>query len=120
MAAKSAIGRIPLLPVEQIRTRSPAPEKSAKMGFWELFAWEIDGWVTSRPLSEMIPVLRRILDKQWGHNMGAGDVSSDVEANVISLLHYALDRAREVEALQAKLQENEATLRAALLAVVKH
>jgi hypothetical protein len=111
---------ISALSAKELRTRSPAPEKSAEMDFWELFTREVDNWVTSRPLSEMITVLRRIIDKQWNGDEPADEALENIEPHVVSLLYYAWDRAREVETLQVKLQETEATLRAALRAVVKH
>ena len=52
-----------------IQCTALTPEECEKKGFWELLTW-IDDYVTSRPLSQMIPALRLIIDKQWDGDPG--------------------------------------------------
>src|SRR6516225_9033536 len=91
---------------------APSPQQCERMGFWELFDATSNHWITSLPLVEVIPVLRVIIDKQWedDREVPPAEFVGDIQERIVSLLYYAWDRAREVQALQARLHEKEQEL----------
>ena len=91
---------------------APSPQQCEQMGFWELFDAISDYWITSLPLAEVTPALRTIIDKQWedDREVPPAEFVSDIQDRIVSLLYYAWDRAREVQALQTKLHKKEQEL----------
>jgi hypothetical protein len=91
---------------------TPSLQQRQQMGFWELFDATSNYWITSLPLAEVTPVLRAIIDKQWedDREVPPAELVGDIQDRIVSLLYYAWDRAREVQALQAKLGEKEQEL----------
>jgi hypothetical protein len=86
--------------------------RDGRRRFWDLFRLEIGHYITGQPLADVIPLLRCLIDKQWAADGGLHDdpPPEDIASNVISLLHYAHDRAREVEELRCRLREMHAQL----------
>jgi hypothetical protein len=85
----------------------PVKEQERRL-FWHLLD-EMNHIITSLPLDYVTPLLRRLIDKSWGASAD-GLSLDDVQLNIVSLLYYAWDRARETR----KLRREVATLRSEL------
>jgi hypothetical protein len=84
-------------------------DKQESTPFWTLFD-EMNSAVTSLPLDYVTPLLRRLINKSWGVGT-EGWTLDDMHLNIISLLYYAWDRARETRKLRREVKALRAELR---------
>jgi hypothetical protein len=77
--------------------------------FWQLLSLEVNHWITSQPIEDVIPLLRHLIDAYW-EQPDDSEPPADIDGTIHCLLYYAWDRAREVEDLRRRVHEMETRL----------